>query len=203
MSEVVLISESEIENAGAVLARAFLNDPFSQYMLPDEAERQRLLPWYFSAFVRYGYLFGEVYVTAGAIKSVAIWFPPGEIEMSPERAAQAGLDKAPEVLGVDVWRRFSTVIDRLDLTHNEEMKTKHWFLPLLGVDPSHQGTGLGGKLIQPVLSRAADEGLPCYLATFQPRNVSFYKKQGFAVINEGVEPVSQLRFWTFRRDPGR
>jgi GNAT superfamily N-acetyltransferase len=205
MPEVILMRESEIESAGAVLARAFFRDPIVKYMLPDESERERLSPWHFTAFVRYGYLFGEVYVAiddgTGDVTGVAVWFPPGSIEMPPERVAQAGLDKAPEVLGADVWNRFMTVIDKLDQTHHEDMKTRHWFLPLLGIDPLHQGSGLGGKMIKPVLAHADAQGLPCYLATVQPRNVRFYQKQGFTVVSEDVEAVSGIRFWTFRRDP--
>ena len=201
MSEIIRMPESEIEKAGGVLSRAFCNDRISQFMSSDETERRNLLEWYFTAFARYGHLFGEAYVTKGETRGVAIWFPPGESEMPAERIEHAGLDKAPQVFGADAWSRFTTLMDQLDRSHVEDMKTPHWFLPLLGIDPPYQHSGLGSNLLAPMLSRADADGLPCYLATAEPRNIQFYQKQGFAVINEGVEPQSGIKFWTFRREP--
>jgi hypothetical protein len=42
----------------------------------------------------------------------------------------------------------------------------------------------------PELRRADAEGLPCYLETFQPRNVPLYLKHGFQIMAEEVEPAS-------------
>lgn len=201
MGNVIRLPESEISRAGELLARSFFGDRIVRYMFPDESERARLLPWHFTAFVRYGYLFGEIYSTASQTEGVAIWFPPGETELTPERLAKAGLDEAPEVLGAEPWERFTTVIDYLERFHQRDVEPRHWYLPLLGIDPSQQGRGLGSKLLAPVLARADAEMLPCYLETVEPRNVPFYQRHGFAVITEGVEPRSGVRFWTFRRDP--
>jgi len=129
MSEIIRMPESELEKAGGVLARAFCNDRLSQFMSSDETARRNLLQWYFTAFARYGHMFGEVYVTKGETHGVAIWFPPGESEMPTERIEQTGLDKAPQVFGEDAWSRFVTIMDLLDRSHVEDMKTHHWFLP--------------------------------------------------------------------------
>jgi hypothetical protein len=48
-----------------------------------------------------------------------------------------------------------------------------------------------------MLARADAEGLPCYLETFLDTNVPFYKRNGFDLIAEGVEPTSKCRYWTF------
>jgi hypothetical protein len=34
------------------------------------------------------------------------------------------------------------------------------------------------------------------------RNVRYFQRHGFQVVVEEVEPKSQIRFWTMRRDPG-
>lgn len=49
--------------------------------------------------------------------------------------------------------------------------------------------------MEPVLARAEDDGLPCYLETSNERNVPFYRKHGFAVVKEVVVPGSELRVW--------
>ena len=58
---------------------------------------------------------------------------------------------------------------------------------------------MGSATITPELRRADSEGLPCYLETFQPRNVPLYLKHGFQIMAEEVEPVSGLRAWFFLR----
>lgn len=202
MSRVVRLPDSEISTAGDVLARSFFNDRIVAYMLPDEAERVKLSPWHFTQFVRYGHLFGEVQVTART-ESVAVWLPPDATEITPERLRQAGLDKAADILGKEPWERFTTVMRYIEQFHHQDVPRRHWYLALVGVEPSCQGQGLGRMLLAPMLTRADTEGLPCYLETVEPKNVPFYERQGFVIKTEGIEPHSGIRFWTFRRDPQR
>ena len=53
--------------------------------------------------------------------------------------------------------------------------------------------------MQPVLARAEAEKLPCYLETSTEKNVAFYSKRGFTVVNEGVVPGSDLHVWAMMR----
>jgi GNAT superfamily N-acetyltransferase len=202
---ITSLQESQIEAAGELMARAFFDDPVVVYMYPDENERKRLTPWHFTAFIRYTYFFGEVYTTSGTPLGTAVWFPPplntGEVEMTPERLEQAGLDKASEVLGAEPFQRFNRVCDYIEQFHPKEVPGPHWFLPLLGVNPPNQGQGVGRALLRPVLERADRDALPAYLWTAKARNVPFYQQQGFEVVTESVEPTSGIRFWTCRRMP--
>ena len=191
---IVPIEEAQLEEAGA-----FFVDHLMEYMFPDEDERRRLGPWHFTAFIRYGYLFGEVYTTIGSPAGTAVWFRPGETEMPANRIEQAGLDRAPDVLGTAAWARFISVTDYVERLHPKEMPEPHWYLPLLGVDPALQGKGAGSALLRVILDRADTDGLHAYLWTAKARNVPFYQKHGFEVLTEGVEPVSGIRFWTMGR----
>ncbi|MGH9971659.1 MAG: GNAT family N-acetyltransferase [Pyrinomonadaceae bacterium] len=197
--KIVPLEESQVEAAGAAMARAFFDDHIMAYMFPDEDERRRLAPWHFSAFIRYGHLFGEVYTTSGNPDGTAVWFRPGESELTTERLKQAGLDKAPDVLGAAAWSRFNTVCDYVERLHPKEAPEPHWYLPLLGVDPRRQGQGAGSALLKVILDRADKDRLPAYLWTAKARNVPFYQQHGFQVLTEGVEPTSLIRFWTCRR----
>ncbi len=197
--EIVPLEESQIEVAGAAMARAFFIDHIMEYMFPDDDERRRLAPWHFSAFIRYGYLFGEVYTTSVSPDGTAVWFRPGESELTAERIALAGLDRAADVLGTASWARFSSVCDYVERLHPKEVPEPHWYLPLLGVDPALQGQGVGSALLKVILDRADRDGLPAYLWTAKTQNVPFYQNHGFDVVTEGVEPTSRIRFWTMRR----
>jgi ribosomal protein S18 acetylase RimI-like enzyme len=201
MWEIRRLTESDVERAGETLAKAFFNDPLAAYMVPNPDERRRLLPWHFATLARYGALFGEVYTTSGGLHGAAVWLPPGEVEMTPERIAAAGMDQAPVVLGAGAWGRFMGVMEYVENLHATDMPNEHWYLAVIGVDPKATGKGLGSALLQPVLEAADAERKQCYLETAEADNKPFYEKHGFAVVRHGVEPASGIGYWTFRRDP--
>ena len=58
----------------------------------------------------------------------------------------------------------------------------HWYLPLIGVDPAHQGEGLGGALLRHAAHVCDRDGVPAYLESSNLRNVPFYERHGFEVL---------------------
>jgi ribosomal protein S18 acetylase RimI-like enzyme len=200
-TQVVRLDESRIDEAAAVLGRAFFDDPLERYMVPDDAERLKASSARFRNILRYGHLFGEVYTAAESPGAAAMWLPPGETEMSEERMQQAGMFELRAIVGQEAFSRFIPVIDVFDGLHASDAPGRHWYLLVVGVDPLKQRRGLGGALVEPMLARADAEGVPCYLETANETNVGFYAHLGFAIIHDIVEPVSGLRLLTFRRDP--
>ena len=195
------LREDQISAAAEVLAHAFQNDPPLAYGIPDPAERARVLPMFMKPFVTFASLFGEAYVTAGKLESVAIWLPLDNLDEMPERDHQAGIDRIPSIVGTEASARFTNIIRFVEAFHQRFAADRHLYLQWLGVEPSRQGQGLGSATITPELRRADAEGLPCYLETFQPRNVPLYLKHGFQIMAEEVEPASCLRAWFFLRRP--
>eukprot|EP01048_Picozoa_sp_COSAG05_P025208 COSAG05_NODE_6304_length_984_cov_1.048588_1_plen_267_part_00 len=57
-------------------------------------------------------------------------------------------------------------------------------LQILGTTPAAQGQGVGSELIKAGLDRADDLGVACYLESSNPRNVPFYLRHGFIVVEE-------------------
>lgn len=202
MATIVTLQEQGIGSAGETLARSFFEDPLTVYMFPDAGERERLLSSHFTPFVRYGHLFGEVHTTP-TLDAVAVWLPPQAIEITPDRAARCGLDKVETVVGNAAWDRFTRVLETAEHVHRSSVPGPHWYLPLIGVDPSRQGQGLGAALLQAMFARIDGDGLPCYLETFQPTNVPFYQRHGFQVAATGTDADSGLSYWAFIRPPAR
>ncbi|HEX5440936.1 MAG TPA: GNAT family N-acetyltransferase [Ktedonobacterales bacterium] len=198
-TDVAPIQADQFDLAGRALARGFHNDPLAIYMLPDPGERARLLPAHFAAFLRLGCISGEVYTTRGEPEGAAVWFQPHEAGSEAERT-DGGEDPA---LGLpqEAFERFVTVTSALEPLHDAAVPASHYYLALLGVDRDLHGQGVGSRLLQPVLARADAEGVYCYLETYNPANVPFYRKHGFEVVVEDIEPNSAVRFWTFRRPP--
>jgi GNAT superfamily N-acetyltransferase len=57
----------------------------------------------------------------------------------------------------------------------------HWYLPLIGTDPLHQGQGYGARLMSKTLSLCDQQQLPAYLEATNPRTIPFYQRFGFEV----------------------
>jgi ribosomal protein S18 acetylase RimI-like enzyme len=202
-AKIVRLTDSQIPGAAATLARAFHDDPLMTYAIPDAAERVRLLPDMYARMIRFGTLAGEVYVTAGALEGVALWLPP-HAKWTRENIEASGMHETPNLIGNDAYQRYREVVGREWQARERDMPIACWYLFLLGVEPDSQRRGLGGALMRPVIERADEEHVACYLETENQRNVAFYLKQGFDVIVNGEEAgASGVRFWTFRRVPTR
>ena len=57
-----------------------------------------------------------------------------------------------------------------------------WYLPLIGVDPAHQGRGLGSMMLKHALNIIDEKGLPAFLESSNPANISLYERHGFEVV---------------------
>jgi GNAT superfamily N-acetyltransferase len=64
----------------------------------------------------------------------------------------------------------------------------HFYLHAIGVAPSHRSQGIGAALLERVLRVCDEEGLPAYLESSNPRNLTLYERAGFAVTGEVAMP---------------
>ncbi len=197
---LVSLSEGDIEKAGALLARAFQDNPLLVHMSPGSDDRRRISPSFFSAFVRLGYLAGEVFTTPN-VEGVAVWFPPGVVDLDPDLMARAGVTELASAIGEEPLARIMPLFGKFEALRKRDASFPHWYLSLIGVDPEHQGKGVAGSLLRPQLTHADSEGLPCYLETCEPSNVSFYQKYGFVVVVDETDTESGVQMWTFLRPP--
>ena len=201
LAEPVRLAEGQVAASGAVLARAFADDPFFTYTLADPVERERLMPPFMTAWTRYGLLFGEVYVTAGPVEASAIWLPPDAVMRTPERRERAGLTAVINAFSDGARARYDAMVQHLRHVREAAQSVPHWYLPLIGVDPARQGLGLGSLLLRAGLARVDQDGVECRLFTKQPRNVPLYQRYGFEIAVEGDVPDGGPHFWFMRRRP--
>jgi GNAT superfamily N-acetyltransferase len=68
---------------------------------------------------------------------------------------------------------------------------------MVGVAPERRRQGLGTAVMRPILDAARVGHQPVYLETFGPQNVAFYTAQGFALLEAGIDPSSNLPYWLF------
>jgi ribosomal protein S18 acetylase RimI-like enzyme len=194
------LSSSHLKSAAAVLARSFYTDPYFTFTLPDESRRARLLPWIFERLISYALRYGAVYTTP-SVEGVAVWLGPQKVSMDWIGTIRTGLFLLPLKLSRQEARR-NLLLDRLaDRFHSHAVAGPHWYLLVLGVDPTHQGQGIGGLLLQPVLEQADRQGLPCYLETNNEKNLRFYERHGFSLKSHGKALENAPFTWAMLREP--
>jgi GNAT superfamily N-acetyltransferase len=183
----------------AATSRAFWPDPLFGFFARNEVHEHRVLPIFLGAMMRDAQRHGQVW-TAGDDTQVigsASWLPPGSLPRSRTRELRI---YAACTRALITGRNRRTGIRLLDLVEKSHPVEPHWYLAVLGVDPRHQGRGLGRALIQPVLDRCDREIVPAYLETQKPENLPFYERFGFRVTDEISVPGSPP-VWLMWRDP--
>jgi len=204
--EAIRLMPNKKIRASDVLARAFHEDALYRHIFPESDERAQVLRRLFGAVIGYSLKYGLVHTTA-SVEGAGCWLSPGNTKVTFWRMLRTGMafQRAVARLGADDRRQLLKVLAFSDEIHNRLMTgpdlETHWYLWALGVAPSSHGQGIGGKLIQPVLSLSDDSGARCYLETFNERNLTFYERWGFVVKAEEALPGMKLIVWSLVREP--
>jgi ribosomal protein S18 acetylase RimI-like enzyme len=198
---IIRLEPSQQHRAAALLARAFCDDPVYRLAIPDEDKRTSALTWLFGKVMRYCILYGHAFTTPG-LAGVAGWLPPGHTSLTFDRIIRSRLYAAPFKLGLPAYGRLAAYLSYADELHARFAPAPHWYLWVIGVEPAHQGRGIGGRLLQPILAQADADGLPCYLETEGERNIRFYERHGFKVAHQGQVPKLGVEVTAMLREPG-
>ncbi len=177
-----ILRPDQIEAAATTLAEAFWDDPLMHIVAPNENKRAAVGPWFFSKSIAYGMRWGEASCNEDA-SAVAIWFPPGNTDITPGRMLRVGMGALPFRAGISGTVRFMRAISATEKFH-KAVEGPHWYLMAIGTSPTLQGTGLGGALLELGTSQADATGIPCYLETATESNVAYYSKRGFEVTGQ-------------------
>ncbi len=199
MSDLVRLSKQHVEPASATLALAFRNYAMLQYTFPDETERERMVPYYCQMVLYYGIRYGEVYATSSDFEGVAAWITSNHYPMTFWKIMRSVPMSVVRAFGKAGASRMKHPGKHIDAMHKCHAPFKHWFLLIAGVVPQFQGNGYASKLMQPMLHRMDEEGLPCYTETMDERNVSLWGHFGFRVMERSAIPDTELTTWALLR----
>lgn len=199
---IVPLGEERVDEAAALLTRAFIDDPLFISACPDRKLRARWLPLSFRWSIWHGLLFGEALGTEGRLDGVAAVFGPGAMTAEQlERSGYGVLRGADSDRMAAAESRLDAIFHPLHARLIEGLPERHWYLDVLAVDPERQGSGIGGALLRAVNERADARGLSVALLTFQRRTLPLYRRHGYTVTHHGIDPTSGLPWWGFMREP--
>lgn len=173
--EVVSAGEDIRASAISTIVLGFAADPMARWAWPDSSVYLRMMPQFVMAFGGRAFEHGTAYITERA-RAAALWLPPG---VEPDEAAMgAVMAQAPRP---EIAEDVEQVMQQMAGHHPAG---PHWYLPLIAADPNWIGQGLGALLLKHALRRCDEEGVPAYLESSNPRNISLYERHGFRIVGE-------------------
>mmetsp|Transcript_3054 Transcript_3054/g.5919 ORF Transcript_3054/g.5919 Transcript_3054/m.5919 type:complete len:267 (-) Transcript_3054:400-1200(-) len=199
-----------IKQAASVMAKAFLRSPVYLYMWgddDDDAGREAFLSFLFERNIQLRPQCCRC-VTAGPATPESKGHGRGQREDEPVVVCSF-MFIDPEVTPPSLWEMISvgllTIPFRFGLTPMLRLlECVRYFgqskdkvlggerralqLERMTVLPSFQGKGIGSRSLRVALGEAKARGLPVFLSTQEERNVRFYNKLGFKVVQKQAFP---------------
>jgi ribosomal protein S18 acetylase RimI-like enzyme len=195
------IQRASIDTAAITMERAFSSDPMFTWVFPEPSTRPTALRRLNRVLVEYGARYGRV-TTSHDVRAVCVWIPPGPGITIP-RMIRSGFLGVPFRIGLGPFAKFAGANAVMGKIHKRRVPEPHWYLFGVGVDPKLQGRGVGSALINEGLTRADERGCPCYLETSEKRNLPYYERLGFVVLEEAALGKGGPLAWAMRREPKR
>jgi ribosomal protein S18 acetylase RimI-like enzyme len=182
--KITAASASDIDEAVGCLATAFAQDPITGFLLQNGQGYRERVTHFFSLLMRARIaLRMPVLVARGAhgIGGASMGYSTVRSEWP------AGL--------TEEWDHFEKAIpgstDRMAIYDEVANKFKppapHYYLGVIGTDPTLQGSGIGTQLLKSFCEISASDPLSSgvYLETAQASNLRFYERAGFAETGRG------------------
>lgn len=152
------IQTTEIPEVAALLARAYHDDVFFHWCVPDASARDKVVTDYYKAYLQSKGCVSHVAKTAtGDIVGATVWLP--------HVTEESLYDEIEEVAGIYA-PQFNAVADK---SHANEPKNQAFYqLVGFGVADSVQGQGVGQALLKYHLDILDKQGIPTYLEASTP-----------------------------------
>jgi ribosomal protein S18 acetylase RimI-like enzyme len=196
--KITNLTEADIPAAVDVLLDAFTGDPLMNFLFPEYARDARQIRLFYAATLEYVLTSGEVYAAPG-MAGIAAWYIPHALSGQAGQVAHDLRARVKSSLDEGAFRRLSCFTEAAAAYHRKVMEGRRVYLEFLAVRRGEQGRGIGGLLLENVLAKADELGLPCLLDTMSARNPPFYRAHGFEVCGERVVCEGGPYTWTMLR----
>jgi ribosomal protein S18 acetylase RimI-like enzyme len=177
------MSAADEDSAVDIITLAFAADPMARWTWPHATQYLAAIPQMARAFGGKAFSNGSAFCTYD-YAGTALWLPPGVHSDEGELGAVIESTAAPSLA-----QEAAPIFEQMAAYHPTE---PHWYLPMIGVDPAHQGEGHGNALMAYALAQCDRDHAPAYLESSNPRNIPFYQRHGFeplGAIQVGSSPT--------------
>jgi ribosomal protein S18 acetylase RimI-like enzyme len=204
-----------LRDAAAVLAAAFAHGALFVHVEPDPERRAVALRWLWECSLLHCSRHGGVEVvgdrngddgggSGGAdvsgVRAVAGWVPGDRLSLTAADLVRTGLVATPARLGPGATRRLERHERASEHRLLDALTDDAAYLWVLGADPDLRGRGLGRAALHAALEAMTRAGHDrCVLRTDDERNVPWYRRQGFEVVERLDDLPSGLPAWVLAR----
>ena len=182
--KITAASSSDIDEAVACLATAFAQDPITGFLLQTRQGYRERVTQFFSLLMR-----------ARIELEMPVFVARGAHGIGGATMGYSTLRSEWPVGLTEEWVRFEEAIpgltDRMAIYDEVAAKFKppapHYYLGVIGTDPTLQGSGIGTQLLKSFCEVSAGDRLSSgvYLETAQASNLGFYGRAGFVETGRG------------------
>ena len=195
--EIRRAEAADLAGAAEVLGRAFTDYPWTRWTVDPDDHVRRVTELQRLAMESFGVPYGQVWlaVREGAICSVAAWMD-SRVAV-PEEVGAVSRARARELEGV---RHEASVAAEREIAGWRPAES-HYYLAVVGTEPSRQRQGLAAQVLRPVLNTADKEGTLAYLETSSESNVALYARLGFTITAHCQIAGGGPDVWAMARQP--
>lgn len=185
------VDDTNAAQAVRILAEAFHDDPVLNWTCNHPAKLDRFFEMTLPVFIPHRL----TYVDAQGCGAAA-WLGPHQALKWP-----VNLSSVANVFTLGGLTGIYRLLLSGNKTEHYHPKTPHYYLFAIGVTGARKGQGLGTALINEVLRRCDDEGMPAYLENSKEGNLRFYEGHGFKVQQQIRFAASAPPVWLMWREP--
>ena len=189
------------QQAGKILADAFLHYPLMQYAFEGKSEevRSKGLHHLYKCCSKASSIYGGVILTPDQ-QGALIWLPGRHFPLTLKHEIKSGMWTIPFNLGIKTTLRLVNHDSELDKWIAKNANENYGYIWCVGVNASARGKGYSRKLIDQAIADMRAQGMnEFWLKTEDPKNVTNYQKLGFELVYETVVKSSGVRGWVMRR----
>ena len=193
----VVAGRADAAAVASDLSAAFSTDPIFNWFLRADALHDAARLKLFNLLVAVALADGEVFrpATGGA---AAVWLPSESLGPTPFLQSLRTLPHILQATGLSRLSRMSSM--RAVMEKHHPTSPPHAYLWFLGVTPQAQGLGVGSRLLAHGLARVDEKGLPAYLESSSPANLSLYRRHGFEVMEVLRPQPDAPQMWAMWRE---
>ncbi len=176
---------ADLETVRDTLVDGFIEDPYFRWQYPDDSTYKKHAGEWFGLITEACFSRGHTYlVDDGA--AAAIFIPP-DVQLAEDSAFARAATLLNEQLGEEMAMEVISVLGVM-AEHEPADKGPHFQCVYIACRSASRGCGFGADAMRRVTQICDNEGIGAYLVSSNPKNVTFYEREGYRII-EDVYPI--------------